>query len=142
MDTTLENAGKKLGNRAVNDSGNSAYDTGKKSVRGSGKDNPENGKGNPPQKSTSSLTSGSAATIEDAEAVYSKFDFVPGDRTIFFDDFSDTDVGEFSRKWTVEGPKHHPNNAVEVVEYQGKKFLRSAPGRKLTGGAPQRSMCG
>jgi outer membrane protein OmpA-like peptidoglycan-associated protein len=49
---------------------------------------------------------------------------------IFFDDFSDTDVGEFPRKWTLEGPKPGANNSVEVVEYQGKRFLRSVPGEK------------
>jgi outer membrane protein OmpA-like peptidoglycan-associated protein len=61
------------------------------------------------------------------EAIYSKFDFVPGDRVIFFDDFRETDVGEFPRKWTLNGPKSGNNNAVEVVEYQGARFLRSAP---------------
>ena len=69
-------------------------------------------------------------TIENAETVYSRYDFIPGDKVIFFDDFSDTDVGEFPRKWTLNGPKGGNNNAVEVVEYQGKRFLRSNPAAK------------
>jgi OOP family OmpA-OmpF porin len=39
------------------------------------------------------------------EAVYSRYDFVPGDKVIFFDDFGDTDVGEFPLKWHLKGPK-------------------------------------
>jgi OmpA-OmpF porin, OOP family len=73
---------------------------------------------------------GGNVMIENAEVVYSKYDFIPGDKVIFFDDFSDTDVGEFPRKWTLNGPKGGNNNAVEVVEYQGKRFLRNNPAAK------------
>jgi outer membrane protein OmpA-like peptidoglycan-associated protein len=69
-------------------------------------------------------------TIDEAEKVSTKFDFIPGDKTLFFDDFSDTDVGEFPRKWTLDGPKRGNSNTVEVVEYQGRRFLRSVPGEK------------
>jgi hypothetical protein len=62
------------------------------------------------------------------EAVYSRYDFVPGDKVIFFDDFGDTDVGEFPIKWHLKGPKDSGNNAVEVVQYQGQRFLRARPG--------------
>jgi OOP family OmpA-OmpF porin len=62
------------------------------------------------------------------EAVFSKYDFIPGDKVIFFDDFSDTDVGEFPIKWHLKGPKDVGNNAVEVVDYQGQRFLRARPG--------------
>jgi OOP family OmpA-OmpF porin len=62
------------------------------------------------------------------ETVYGKYDFVPGDKLIFYDDFSDTDVGEFPVKWHLKGPKDPGNNAVEVVEYQGQRFLRARPG--------------
>jgi OOP family OmpA-OmpF porin len=86
------------------------------------------------QPSMEAQPSGSAeVTIENAESVFSKYDFIPGDKVIFFDDFSDTDVGEFPRKWTLEGPKEAGNNSVEVVEYQEKRFLRSAPGTKERG---------
>ena len=79
---------------------------------------------------------GTASTdvpIGKAETIFSKYDFVPGDKVIFFDDFRDTDVGEFPRKWTLNGPKSGNNNAVEVVEYQGMRFLRSVPGTKEGG---------
>ncbi|MHB1024474.1 MAG: OmpA family protein [Desulfobacteria bacterium] len=140
LDTTLEGVGKKIGNRAVNDAGDGAYGAAKGTVRDSGKEKPADRKGNPPQNSSSSsktarqetpdTTSGRADSIEEAESVYSKFDFVPGDKMIFFDDFSDTDVGEFPRKWHLNGPRARGNVSIEVVEYQGKRFLRNVPSQK------------
>lgn len=138
LDSTLEGVGKRLGNRAVNDSSNSAYDATKGGVRDAVKDKPVDGKSSPSKKSTSKAgqnetaqaPSDSVVTIEEAEAVYTKFDFIPGDKTIFFDDFSDTDVGEFPRKWHLNGPKPGNNGAVEVVEYQGRRLLRSNPANK------------
>jgi len=136
---TLESAGKRLGNRAVNDAGNSAYDATKGGVRDAVKG--EKGttskqstqKGSDQQQdatdSPSSASSGNLS-IEDAETVYTKFDFVPGEKMIFFDDFSDTDVGEFPRKWHLNGPKPGNNGAVEVVEYQGRRLLRNNPASK------------
>ncbi|MGE5237645.1 MAG: OmpA family protein [Chloroflexota bacterium] len=66
------------------------------------------------------------ADIVAAEEIYGKYDFVPGDKTIFFDDFSDTDVGEFPRKWSLKGPEGG-GNTVEVVDYKNRRFLRSVP---------------
>jgi len=146
LDTTLEGVGKKLGNRAVNDAGNSAYDAAKGGVRDSGKDKPAEGKGSAPRKSTpadvdqraerardssspGTVRQGDAAPandgpapLEEAESVYSRFDYIPGDKTIFSDDFSDTDVGEFPRKWHLNGPKGGKNAPIEVAEYQGRRF--------------------
>ncbi|MCX5839825.1 MAG: OmpA family protein [Deltaproteobacteria bacterium] len=144
LENTLENAAKRLGNRAVDDAGNSAYDSAKGAVKGKPSSEGESRSSQKPattgeEKTSSSKSgqqdavqtgSGSAMTIEEAEQVLTKFDFVPGDKTIFFDDFSDTDVGEFPRKWTLEGPKQGGSNTVDVVEYQGRRFLRSVPGAK------------
>ena len=136
---TLQNAGKRLGNRAVNDAGNSTYDATKGGIRDAVKgDSPQTGSKQPSTKGSgqqevtagSSALSGDNLSIEEAEKAYTKFDFVPGDKMIFFDDFSDTDVGEFPRKWTLEGPQKGGSNTVDVVEYQGKRFLRSVPGQK------------
>lgn len=35
--------------------------------------------------------------------VYSKFDYVPGDKLIFFDDFSNDFVGDFPSRWNTNG---------------------------------------
>lgn len=136
LDNALENAGRSLGNRAINDASDSAYDATKKGVKEGVKRIPDDDSSSrnkssasrPHRQESEQTVSGGSLSIEDAETVYSKFDFIPGDTTIFFDDFSDTEVGEFPRKWTLEGPKPGGNNTVEVVEYQGKHFLRSVPG--------------
>jgi OmpA-OmpF porin, OOP family len=64
--------------------------------------------------------------IVSSENIYGKYDFIPGDKVMFFDDFSDTDIGEFPRKWSLKGPGGG-GNTVEVVDYKGKRFLRSVP---------------
>jgi len=38
-----------------------------------------------------------------ALSVYSKFDFVPGDKPLFFEDFSNDFVGDFPAKWNTDG---------------------------------------
>lgn len=73
------------------------------------------------------------------EEIYGKYDFVPGDKVIFFDDFSDTDVGEFPIKWSLKGPGGG-GNAVEVVDYKGKRFLRSVPPSSKHDGIPSSAL--
>ncbi|KPM32610.1 Outer membrane protein-like peptidoglycan-associated (lipo)protein [Croceitalea dokdonensis DOKDO 023] len=49
-------------------------------------------------------TSGNeVATENPALEIYSKFDFVPGDKTLFFDDFSNDFIGDFPAKWNTDG---------------------------------------
>lgn len=63
--------------------------------------------------------------ISDALEVYSKFDFVPGDKLLFFDDFSQDFIGDFPSKWNT-------NASGEVVQFnnvEGKWFeLKSGYG--------------
>ncbi|ULC59140.1 OmpA family protein [Flaviramulus sp. BrNp1-15] len=47
--------------------------------------------------------------ISDNLEVYSKFDFVPGDKLLFFDDFSQDFIGDFPSKWNT-------NASGEVVK--------------------------
>lgn len=131
LDSTLEGVGKKLGGRAVNDTGNSVYDATKGGVKEAVKgDKQSSGSQQGSVQQNASVMPGNSLSIEEAETIYTKFDFIPGDKMIFFDDFSDTDVGEFPRKWTLQGPKQGNSNTVDVVEFQGKHFLRSVPGAK------------
>ncbi len=53
------------------------------------------------------------------EGVWTNYDFVPGDRVLFADDFSDDDVGDFPRRleW-VRGN-------MEIVEWEGRRLLRA-----------------
>ena len=43
------------------------------------------------------------SNVSDGLEVYSKFDFVPGDKLIFFDDFSNDFIGDFPAKWNTNG---------------------------------------
>jgi OmpA-OmpF porin, OOP family len=138
LDDAVKSAAEGMGRKAVNEAADGAYQGTKKEAKDAVKGQQPADKGKPgtvsgpssQQPAAQPGAAGGSATIENAEAVYSKYDFIPGDKVIFFDDFSDTDVGEFPRKWTLNGPKGGNNNAVEVVEYQGKRFLRNNPAAK------------
>ena len=55
--------------------------------------------------STTSQKSSSGEGGQDiiaSEEIYGKYDFIPGDKVIFYDDFSDTDVGEFPAQMVAE----------------------------------------
>ena len=156
LDDAIKNAGENLGRRTVDDSASGVYDEAKDAVKGGSKPAGKQPAGTPPAAGNpdgsgdapaskragarGATTDGDAGvagdgSIEQAEAVYSKYDFVPGDKVIFFDDFSDTDVGEFPRKWTLKGPAGG-GNTVEVVEYKSKRFLRSVPPSAKNEGIP------
>ena len=47
---------------------------------------------------------------------YSKFDFVPGEKTIFFDDFSQDNIGDFPVKWNTNGK----GEVITNSKYPGK----------------------
>ncbi|MEW6720422.1 MAG: hypothetical protein AB1346_08235, partial [Thermodesulfobacteriota bacterium] len=162
LEDTVTKAGKRLGERAINDTGSGAYKGAKDTVTGADKkkesapaNRPAPGRTGDPGMTAGAPPAGAPAgspaasgranapsaagppsgemSIEQAETILSKYDFVPGDKTIYSDDFSDTDVGEFPRKWTLSGPKDGGNNAVEVVESGGKRYLRSQPAQKGKG---------
>jgi len=53
------------------------------------------------------------------QGVWANFDFVPGNRVIFADDFVQDTVGDFPRRLGFE------SGNWEIVEWQGARFLRS-----------------
>ena len=55
--------------------------------------------------------------------VYSKFDFVPGDKLLFFDDFSNDFVGDFPAKWNTNG-----SGEVVTIDDSPEKWLKILPG--------------
>jgi len=57
------------------------------------------------------------------EAYGNRYDFIPGDKVLVFDDFSDTDVGEYPAKWTVKDGGG--GNQVEVVQVGNRRFMKS-----------------
>jgi OmpA-OmpF porin, OOP family len=61
---------------------------------------------------------GRAAALRPGEGVWANYDFVPGERVLFYEDYSADRVGNFPRRLTFgEGN-------MEVVEWQGGRYLR------------------
>ena len=156
LDDAIKNTGENLGKRTVDDSASGVYGGAKDAVKGGTKPAAKQPAGNQPAAanpdssgsapaSKRSTAKGASAdsdagagdgSIEQAESVYSKYDFIPGDKVIFTDDFSDTDVGEFPVKWSLNGPGGKGSNTIEVAEFAGKRFLRSIPAEKGQGQFP------
>ena len=55
--------------------------------------------------------------------VYSKFDFVPGDKQLFFDDFSNDFIGDFPSKWNTNG-----SGELVTVGDSDQMWLEMRPG--------------
>lgn len=49
------------------------------------------------------------------------FDFVPGENLLVFDDFSDTEQGDYPARWTIKGGG---GGTAEVVESQGRRWFK------------------
>jgi outer membrane protein OmpA-like peptidoglycan-associated protein len=77
------------------------------------------------------------AAAKPGEGVWANYDFVPGERTLFVDDFSSDRVGDFPQRleW-VRGN-------MEIVEWEGQRLLRATGANSqfaipLSGGVPER----
>ncbi|HEX3157235.1 MAG TPA: OmpA family protein [Gemmatimonadaceae bacterium] len=62
---------------------------------------------------------GDVATARPGEGAWSNYDFVPGARVLFAEDFTRDRVGNFPRRLELL------NGNMEVVEWQGRRWLRS-----------------
>lgn len=61
---------------------------------------------------------GGAAAAKPGEGAWVNYDFVPGDRPIFVEDFSKDNVGDFPRRLEfIDGN-------MEIAEWQGARYLR------------------
>lgn len=56
------------------------------------------------------------ATAEDM-TLYTKYDFVPGDKVIFYDDLSREEAGEFPSRWNLD------QGVFEVAKFQGQNWI-------------------
>jgi OOP family OmpA-OmpF porin len=59
---------------------------------------------------------GGTATAEDM-ALYTKYDFIPGDKVIFYDDLSREEVGEFPSRWNLD------QGVFEVARKGDKNYI-------------------
>ncbi len=85
-------------------------------------------KGEPTGKGTAEEESGQAGSGstkapssgagDKVSTVSTRFDYVPGDSVMFFDDFTQDELGEFPARWRlVQG-------TYEVAEFEGERWLR------------------
>lgn len=58
--------------------------------------------------------------------VYSKFDFVPGDEVLFYDDFGDDFIGDFPARWNTNG-----SGEVVTLGDSPEKWLKMLPGYNI-----------
>lgn len=64
-------------------------------------------------------TAASKVAVRPGEGAWANYDFVPGDKVLFADDFSRDNVGDFPRRLTlIEGN-------FELVDWQGIRLLRA-----------------
>jgi len=59
---------------------------------------------------------GGTATAEDM-ALYTKYDFIPGDRVIFYDDLSTEELGEFPSRWRLD------SGVFEIANQGGRNWI-------------------
>ena len=80
---------------------------------------PANGAAEPAKGTAEPTGSGAAGgKNEKVSAVSTKFDFVPGDSVMLFDDFTQDELGEFPARWRLA------LGTFEVAESEGERWLR------------------
>ena len=86
------------------------------------KDTPNTNNKNPNNNSSTTNDDGDNVkvntNISDELKVYSKFDFVPGDKILYFDDFSQDFIGDFPSKWNTNGS----GEVVKLSKAEGNWF--------------------
>src|SRR6266496_5034797 len=84
----------------------------------------ESVKGNKDEKKEEATNSVSNQQSSSSIKTYSKYDFVPGEKIIVFEDFMQDDIGDLPAKWNT-------NSAGEIVTVEGKQghwFQLTKPG--------------
>ena len=76
------------------------------------------------EESSESVKQPAATTPQEGLKAYSKFDFVPGENVIFFDDFSQDNVGDFPALWNTNAS----GEVVTLSNFSGKWLKMKAGG--------------
>lgn len=74
-----------------------------KSSTNTSKNPSENSSDSESANSGTTKTSTESKSISDGLEFYSNYDFVPGDKVLFYDDFSQDFIGDFPSKWNTNG---------------------------------------
>ncbi len=68
---------------------------------------------------------GSKEALAPGEGAWANYDFVPGERVLFADDFAEEYVGDFPRRLT------YVRGNLEVVEWEGRRLLKGTGGDRF-----------
>ena len=63
-------------------------------------------------------SAGEAAKLKPGEGAWANYDFVPGDRVMYYEDFERSPVGDFPERLEFE------QGNMEVVEWEGSRYVR------------------
>jgi outer membrane protein OmpA-like peptidoglycan-associated protein len=63
------------------------------------------------------------SSLKPGQGAWANYDFKPGDRIIFADDFSKDEVGDFPRRFEFK------SGQIEIVEWNENRWLRAAQGK-------------
>ncbi|MER3373948.1 MAG: OmpA family protein [Allomuricauda sp.] len=80
--------------------------------------------GNGPSGNTNTGTP--SASSEKSIAIYSKFDYVPGDKLLFFDDYANDFIGDFPSKWNTNG-----SGEVVTIGNSPQRWMELIPGHNI-----------
>ncbi len=72
----------------------------------------------PAGKTKTTATGGGAAQLKPGEGAWLNYDFVPGDKVLYYEDFEKSPIGDFPERLEFE------EGNMEVAEWQGRRFLR------------------
>ena len=78
--------------------------------------------GTPSEAGGEGAMGGASASLKAGEGAWANYDFVPGERAIFVDDFSADRVGNFPQRLEFK------SGNMEIVDWQGARWLRAEGG--------------
>lgn len=100
---------------------------GRQQYPGDGSSNPGTSSDNSSDNNSGTQRNSGIAGTDPSIEVYSKFDFVPGDKQIFFDDFGNDFIGDFPSKWNTNG-----TGEVVTIGDSPQKWMELKPGYGIT----------
>ncbi len=81
--------------------------------------------------STPAAAGGKAEALKPGEGAWANYDFKPGDRPLYVDDFTGDEVGDFPKRMEFK------SGALEIVEWQGTRYLRASGDSKFFVNLPE-----
>ena len=120
---SLAGIGGSLKNKVTKKVEKKAEEKAEKAVEGS----PESESANSGEASStgSAESGGGGEGMRPGEGVWANYDFKPGDRVVYFEDFSTTGVGDFPQRLDFK------KGNMEVVEWKGQRWLRANNGSEF-----------